>query len=494
MIRRLQLAGSVEMIRSIQVWLTTGVLVLAPLFFGSVDQFWIAIWAVLLSIATILGAGAPLNVAQTRVVAAFLSVCFVYAIVVLIQVVPHLPAGFDDPIWRRANELLGADIASRISSTAQIPPIAIGHFLLLVTSFLSGFLAGTSQRNASTLMSSARIAILLYAVYGLIALAVTPDLLLWAPKLAYRGSLTASFVNHNTAATFFGCGVILWSCRTYLAMQSLQTSSLRMLLLNPFNENVTFNVILHASAALTCVFALLLTDSRGGLICSSLGLLVSLGLLAANKFKRRMGYAVACAVLALIALAVWLGKTGRIGSEGAIDDGRWVVYGYSLQAIRQRPWLGAGAGSFENLFPSLRTADFNNWGIWDYAHSTILEIAVEMGLPVAALVVLAACASVFLLVRRALKSDDRNRAALAAITGIAVLTYLHSLIDFSLQIPGYLIVFGILIGCGLAKATGDETTRTRRRSQGIVDFAPTIAEKEMMLKAGLNAQTPGKAD
>jgi hypothetical protein len=74
------------------------------------------------------------------------------------------------------------------------------------------------------------------------------------------------------------------------------------------------------------------------------------------------------------------------------------------------------------------------------------------------------------------------------------LTYLHSLIDFSLQIPGYLIVFGILIGCGLAKATGDETTRTRRRSQGIVDFAPTIAEKEMMLKAGLNSQTPGKAD
>ncbi len=37
---------------------------------------------------------------------------------------------------------------------------------------------------------------------------VTPNLLLWVPKVAYRGSLTATFVNKNTAAAFFGCGAI----------------------------------------------------------------------------------------------------------------------------------------------------------------------------------------------------------------------------------------------------------------------------------------------
>jgi hypothetical protein len=39
------------------------------------------------------------------------------------------------------------------------------------------------------------------------------------------------------------------------------------------------------------------------------------------------------------------------------------------------------------------------------------------------------------------------------ITGIAVLSYLHSMIDFSLQIPGYLVLLGILLGCGLARAS-----------------------------------------
>jgi O-antigen ligase len=166
----------------------------------------------------------------------------------------------------------------------------------------------------------------------------------------------------------------------------------------------------------------------------------------------------------LIILAGWLTKIGRIGSEGVIDDGRWFVYSSAVEAIRQRPWFGSGAGTFESLFSSLRTAEFNNWGLWDYAHSTVLELAIEMGLPVVAIIVIAACASVFLLVQRTLNSDDRTRATLAAITGIAVLTYLHSMIDFSLQIPGYLITFGILLGCGLAMAAAGDVGVKRPRA------------------------------
>ena len=87
---------------------------------------------------------------------------------------------------------------------------------------------------------------------------------------------------------------------------------------------------------------------------------------------------------------VLLSGTGRIGSQGLFDDARWSVYGFCIDAIRQRPLLGSGVGTFADLFPSLRTDDFSTWGVWDYAHSTILEIAVEMGIPIAAMVVIAA--------------------------------------------------------------------------------------------------------
>jgi O-antigen ligase len=464
MIGLLQMKVPVRTLSAIQLWLTIGVFCLAPLVFGSVDQFWIAIWTALLSISTLCGAPEPINAKQSRILFAFLALCSACALVAILQVAPHLFDQFSDPIWHRANDLLGLDAAPRISSRAEIPPVAIGHFLLLVTSFISGFFVGTSRRNGDLLILVARCSILVYALYGLMALVLTPDMLLWAPKLAYRGSLTASFVNHNTAATFIGCGVILWFCSACLALQSFRSVSLRLLLLIPSNERVAFRLMLRSAAGLTCFFALLLTGSRGGLICSSLGLLVAISLMIANRLKPKFWYGLALVIATLTVTGLWLSQTSRIGSQGLFDDARWSVYGFCIEAIRQRPLLGAGAGTFADLFPALRTADFNSWGVWDFAHSTILEIAVEMGIPIAAMVVIAAVASLVVLLQAAVGSKDRGLSSLSAITGIAVLSYLHSMIDFSLQIPGYLIVFAILLGCGLARASGSvETLETRSR-------------------------------
>jgi O-antigen ligase len=470
--RRLRPKFPVETFKSIQLWLTIVSLTLAPLFFGSVDELWVAIWAVLLSIGTLIGPTEALGVTQRRVLFAFLALAAAYALVAIVQVAPHLIERLDDPIWTRASELLGFNASPRISSRAQIPPDAIGHFLLLVTAFVSGFLVATSRRNGDLIIRFARYSILAYAIYGMAALVFTPNLLLWAPKLAYRGSLTATFVNHNTAATLLGVGAILWFCLACQSLQSLRYSSLRLLLLVPSNERVVFKGILQLAAGLACFVALLLTGSRGGLICTALGLLVAIALMLTNRSKPRFWYLAGSGGVALVLTAGWLSQTGRIGSKGLFDEARWSVYEYCLAAIRQRPLLGAGAGTFADLFPSLRANGFSGWGVWDYAHSTILEIAVEMGIPIAALVVVAATASVIILVRAAFRPTDHGRSSLAAIAGIAVLSYLHSIIDFSLQIPGFLIPFAVLLGCGLATATSDPTPRRRSRTREFIAIGP----------------------
>jgi O-antigen ligase len=451
---------TVKAIGTVQLWVTLAALTLAPLFFGSVDRVWVSVWTVVLSFGTICGVAAdPLNAAQRRIVLVLCLLAAAYVMVAVFQVMPVRLDGLSDSIWLRPKDLLGLDVAPRISSRAEIPPIAIGHFLIAVTSLLCGFLAGVSRRNADRLITAARYSILLYAAYGLTALAVTPDLLLWAPKLAYRDSLTSTFVNHNTAATFIGAGLILCSCAAFLTLQTLRWSSLRILLLTPANEGVALELVLRAAAALVCFFALLLTRSRGGLICSCLGLLVAFGLMLPDRFRLRLPYVAGLLVVALAIASVWLSGAGRIGSQGAFDAGRWAAYQMCLDAIRQRPLLGAGIGTFADLFPSLRTASFESWGVWDFAHSTVLEIAFEMGVPLALALVLAASASVIILARAALRSGGWTRASFAALTGIAVLTYLHAMIDFSLQIPGYAIVFGILLGCGLARATAGHRTK-----------------------------------
>jgi O-antigen ligase len=383
--------------------------------------------------------------------------------------VPHVVDQLNDPSWRRANDLLGSDLSPRISSRAEIPSLAIGHFLLLATSFISGFGVGTSRPNSDRLIWFAQHSILLYAIYGFVALIFTPDMVLWAPKLAYRGSLTATFVNHNTAATFVGAGAILWSCFALSSLQSLRVSSIRLLLLVRANEQLAFRVLARSAGALVCFFALLLTGSRGGLICSCLGLLVAVTLMVANRQKLKFWHMAAWGSAALAATVALLSQLGRIGSQGLFDDARWSVYGFCVEAIQQRPLLGAGLGTFADLFPSFRASDFHSWGVWEQAHSTILEIAVEMGIPVAAMVVVAALTSLFILGRATVKSDGRSRRSLAAITGIAALSYLHSMIDFSLQIPGYLVLFGILLGCGLARASAAPSAAGSVRLLGLLE-------------------------
>jgi O-antigen ligase len=468
MMRRPQSELPVAMFGSIQLWTTIVALILAPLFFGSVDLFWVAVWAILLSISVLCGIAAPMDAGQSRVLFGFFALCGIYALVAIVQITPHVVDQLNDPSWRQANDLLRLDALPRISSRAEMPPLAVGHFLLFATSFISGFFIGTSRRNSDSLIWFAQYSILLYAIYGLAALILTPNMVLWAPKVAYLGSLTATFINHNTAATFIGAGAILWFCSAFSSLQqSSGLSSIRLLLLNRANEHLAFSFLARSGAALTCFFALLLTGSRGGLICTCFGLFVAIILMVANRQKPRFRHMVGWGAAALAVTVALLSRMGRIGSQGLFDDGRWSVYGFCVEAIRQRPLLGAGFGTFEDLFPSLRADSFYSWGVWDYAHSTILEIAVEMGIPVAAMVVMAALASLFILARAALRSESRSRRPLAAITGIAVLSYLHSMIDFSLQIPGYLVLFGILLGCGLAKASAAPAAVSAVRS-----FAP----------------------
>jgi O-antigen ligase len=440
--------------RSIQFWTTIVVLVLAPLFFGSVDLFWISVWTILLSISSLKGVAIPMARAQNRILVVFVGICALYGLVCVIQITPNLISSLNDPIWDQAKTVLGIDTAPRISSRAEIPPLAIGHFLLFATAFISGFCVGTSQRSSERLSRIARYTILGYLVYGLFAVVFTPDMLLWTDKSAYRGLLTATFVNHNTAATFAGMGTILWACSAHHAVQSIRFSSLRVLLISPSNEAKALRAILLAAAALVCFFALLASNSRGGLISTAAGFALAIFLMGEHRPRKRWRV-VATFLLFLSITGFMVARLGRIASQGAFDDNRWSVYGFIFQAIKDRPLFGAGLGTFQDFFPSLRTSDLHSWGSWDYAHSTILEIALEMGVPIAAMVATAALFSMFVLVRAAIRSKGRQRRSHAAIAGIACLTYLHSTIDFSLQIPGYFVVFAILLGCGLARASVD---------------------------------------
>src|SRR5581483_12337624 len=104
---------------------------------------------------------------------------------------------------------------------------------------------------------------------------------------------------------------------------------------------------------------------------------------------RRGGVLVLVAIGAAVALILLQimgsGVSGRFELQGLVDEGRLATFRSTLRMIGDRPWLGSGLGTFAIEFPAYRSNDVSMRGIWDLAHSTPLELAADLGIPLAAL-------------------------------------------------------------------------------------------------------------
>src|SRR5262249_2265048 len=133
--------------------------------------------------------------------------------------------------------------------------------------------------------------------------------------------------------------------------------------------------------------------SRAGVVLSLIGLVLSFTIFFRRRLPRRTGWLAAVLIggaVALVLLQVLGGSVvGRFEAFGLADSGRIETYRSTLQIIRDHPWFGTGLGTFAWASPAYRSANISMWGVWDRAHSTPLELAADLGLPLAALVAVA---------------------------------------------------------------------------------------------------------
>ena len=85
---------------------------------------------------------------------------------------------------------------------------------------------------------------------------------------------------------------------------------------------------------------------------------------------------------------------------------------------------------------------------WEFAHSTSLELAADLGLPLIGLIGLAWLV-VLVVLMWGVRTRRNDRIVPAGALAVVILSLAHSVIDFSLQNPGYAIVVFALVGAGL---------------------------------------------
>jgi O-antigen ligase len=429
----------------------------APLPFGSTEPVVVAFWCFCLGVALILTT--PSSIGRTPLSLFGLVACVIlgYVYVLHEQLASNPWYASPHPIWKSAADALGSRFNPSVSITKQQPFFSLGPVLANLLILLCSFTVCADRRRARQLLLVVAWSGVGYAVFGIASFLIAPNRLLWVAKRAYTDSLTSTFVNRNTAAIYLGTCSIIWLLLLFERAKRVELNGLRALSsLSPSAvRHLPRDVLTAAGLTVLCLTAMFMTNSRAGSIFSLLGCLIaSIGfhLQDLNSIKRICAsLATAFAALAVLFLIMGSNVSGRFDFQSLRSEDRFSTYQSVLQMIWDHPWVGTGLGTFAAAFTAYRSGDISVVGVWDKAHNTPLELAAEMGVPLTAIVILVWSIGFGVLIRGMLR---RRRDQIFPVSALAIasIALAHSMVDFSLQIPGYSLIVFALVGAGIAQS------------------------------------------
>jgi len=398
-----------------------------------------------------------------------------FAAFALWQMTPWTPLTADAWLFTRAAEILGSAHAPIPAIAADAARNSLLKCLASALIFLMARALCLDRDNARWFLLALVASGVLVVSYG-IAMQISTNSCYLGSYLRKQFELTpgdrclmgGTFVNSNSFACYMGMCVV--------AALALAFSSNRRKVNVPYGYDDAEDVrlidwftgprVVLLAVSLLMMGGMLLSASRAGLGASIAGMLF-LGLLLMRgrwRSQPELGRIFFVGLAAFIVVAGIAGS-GMLYKFAASDDdsSRLRIWSVAFQAIAMSPWLGWGLGGFGNAFALLQPA--NSLQPNDIAHSTPLETVVELGVVAAipALVVVALPWVVCL--RGALTRRHAHRYLPAAAFSVAAVPILHSLVDFSLQMPAIGFVTAALLGMGWAQSFG-------RRDRSEQSFTP----------------------
>jgi len=454
-----------DTLKSIVAGLYSALVLAAVIPFGLVDPTPFAVVAICmfaLGVAALLLFGEPRRGRWVFVWALLLFI--VTSVWIVIQTVRVPWPSLINPIWKDASVLIG--VSRNTISVAPADTLAsLLYIALPAMTFLTGLIIADTDKRARRILIVLAISAGLISLFGLGQFLLFPKMLLTENKRYYLDSLTAVFVNRNTAATFLGLGFLLTATftsengRAYFGFSSAPPGT--------FNEGLGFWAF--GGLSLSCSTALMLTQSRAGLVVTGLGSVFLLPYLASqwksrrsrlfsqadHSMRRKWQLTAGAIVLVLLFIAIFGGRAILRADQRGTDDGRFCIWSDTVHALSQTWLQGTGFGTFRTVYSVYRTADCGIGGIVDRAHNSYLEGFLTLGMifPIVTVLIFFVLTRTFWIGHHA-----RHRLRHYSILGGAgtVLTAAHATVDFSLQIPGFAIFFTAFLAAVVSICCGRE--------------------------------------
>ena len=233
------------------------------------------------------------------------------------------------------------------------------------------------------------------------------------------------------------------------------------------------------------VLGITLSGSRTGLV--GIAVLALWGLVdrRLTRFSRGLLLCAPLLCAASWALTAWwasmhdaqaIGAAARIG-EGDLSASRFAIWRDTLGLIAAQPWLGVGFGEF-NFAWSLTPFPQRPGAFFDHTHNLPLQLAVELGVPLAALVLGLLALALWQAWRRSSAVEGETGAALRAGFVMVLLMALHSQLEYPLWYAHFLLptalMWGLCLGAGAPQVEHASQAKSTPRWPVVAGLAMVI--------------------
>ncbi|MGQ0800770.1 MAG: O-antigen ligase family protein [Pseudomarimonas sp.] len=215
-------------------------------------------------------------------------------------------------------------------------------------------------------------------------------------------------------------------------------------------------LLMAVFALILLVVGLAVTRSRAGVL---LGIAAFAGIaVMAWLFRRRMSegrrrdqkfrrWLLLAAIIGM-AISMQYGLADLLSrlKTDPLEDKRWTTAINTLDAIDNFGVLGAGAGTFPSVYPSVEPPEQRSEYYVNRAHNDWLEWTLEGGLPMVVLILFGLALLARLGVDALQSPSSRAPWRWASLLGIGLLL-IHSLIDYPLRTTALSVVAALLVGC-----------------------------------------------
>ncbi len=355
--------------------------------------------------------------------------------------------------------------AGRSFTTLSISPSAtIREALFYAALFILGFLVLRTVgrgRRVRALITALVCSGVFQALYGLFELTRDEPRLLFYKKVFSPDAVTGTFVNRNHFSGYLEM-IIPLALGLAVARMNMMTFGVQ-----GFREKVrlwtskgVLGTVLLLGAVAVMALAILLSNSRSGLVVMAFTVFLFLGLSVVSY--SRLGFRqpwigksvrATFLVVTVLAVAVGIGSTvRRFALDDLLHEDRPLYWANTVDIVADFPVFGTGLGTFASAYNAYETRAGGEMALV-HAHNEYLEAAAELGVAGALILIgglLYLGVQAYLVWRQRRNAQARALAlgGLASLAGAGV----HAFTDFNLHIPANMVLFTVVLGLTVVMA------------------------------------------